>query len=162
MKKQFFLTPSFFAACALLLSISACNSLDLVEKNSPIPHNQWLYSFQPQFDFTISDTTAGYSLFIVLRHTDAYRYNNLWLNVGVRFPKDSFNYKRYEIPLGSDDKGWEGTGLDDIWEIRKPLNLVPIHFNKTGTYTFSLAQIMRENPLPGILSAGIRVEKIKP
>jgi hypothetical protein len=51
--------------------------------------------------------------------------------------------------------------MDDIWEVRKPVTKGPVKFGKTGTYTFSLAQVMRENPLPNIMNAGIRVQRVR-
>jgi len=148
---------------AVLWILPACRQLDLYEKNTAIPGYQWPYSFQPAFDFSITDTTAGYQLFVVLRHTDAYRYNNIWLNItGIYNDKDTLvKMPHLELQLGSDDKGWEGTGMDDIWEVRKPVSNGPLYFSKTGRYRFSIAQIMRDNPLPHVMSVGMRVEKIR-
>ena len=70
-------------------------------------------------------------------------------------------YQKFELQLGSDAKGWEGTGMDDIWELRKLITNGPVKFNKAGNYKFSVAHIMRENPLPNILSVGRRVEKAR-
>lgn len=145
--------------CSLLLA--ACNTLDIYEKNTTIPKQEWQYSLKPSFDFTITDTTSLYNIFIVLRHTDAYKYNNIWLNVGSKFPNDTMRYQRIELTLGSDANGWEGTGMNDIWEVRKPITKGPVKLSKTGNYTFTLAQVMREDPLPHVMNAGIRVEKVK-
>lgn len=144
-----------------VLSITSCAKLDVYEKNTPIPKYEWSYSFQPTFDFSITDTSSSYKIYIVLRHTDAYRYNNIWLNLGTKFPGDSMRYQRFDLQLATDATGWEGTGMDDIWELRKPITSGPVKFKKEGNYTFSLAQIMRESPLPDIMSAGIRVERVK-
>lgn len=143
------------------LCLTACAKIDVYEKNTTIPRYEWAYSFQPAFDFSITDTATLYNIFIVLRHTDAYRYNNLWLNVGTQLPGDSMHYERLEMQLGNDAKGWYGTGMDDIWEMRKAISNGPVPLRKTGNYKFSLAQIMRENPLPNIMSVGIRVERVK-
>lgn len=163
--KAFFSVKHSAGLLVLIVSIaawlSACTQLDIFEKNKPIPNNQWTYGFKPAFEFDIQDTAKGYNLYIVLRHTDAYRYNNIWVNVGTQSPKDTVRYQNFELQLGNDAKGWEGTGMDDIWEVRKMITNGPVHFNKKGTYHFSIGQIMRENPLPNILSVGIRVEKIR-
>lgn len=152
-------------ASILLLSVvsswlTACATIDVFEKNTPIPKHQWQYSMQPLFDFNINDTAAYYNVYVLLRHTDAYRYNNIWINVGSKFSRDTMQYRRLDIPLGSDAGGWEGTGVGDIWEVRKSITQGPVKFNKIGNYTFSVAQVMRENPLPEIISVGIRVEKV--
>jgi gliding motility-associated lipoprotein GldH len=100
-------------------------------------------------------------LYIVLRHTDAYRYNNIWLNVGTQSPGDTTRYQKFDLQLGTDATGWEGTGMDDIWEVRKLITNGPVRFNKAGNYKFTIAHIMRENPLPNIMNIGLRVEKVK-
>ena len=132
-----------------------------LKKNTAIPKNEWNYNFKPSFNFTITDTTSEYNLYVVIRHRDAYRYNNIWLNIGTQSPNDTMRYQRFDLLLGTDAKGWDGTGMDDIWELRKSITNGPFKFNKPGNYIFSIEQIMRENPLLNILSIGIRVEKVK-
>ncbi len=96
----------------------------------------------------------------MLRHTDAYRYNNICLNVGTQSPADTLSYQRFDLSLGTDANGWEGSGLDDIWEVRKSITNGPVKFKKTGNYKFTIEQAMRENPLKDIMSVGVRVEKV--
>jgi len=130
------------------------------EKTTPIPDQKWFYNNRPIFTLTISDTAAAYNIYIVLRHTDAYSYNNLWLTVGLQAPGDTMRFKNVNLILGNDLKGWEGAGMDDIFEVRKNITSGPTPFKKSGNYTFTLSQIMRENPLQHILNVGIRVEKV--
>jgi gliding motility-associated lipoprotein GldH len=151
---------SMVLICSVICVIS-CSKIDVFEKNVSIPKLSWQYNFRPQFDFTITDTSSSYNLYLVIRHTDAYRYNNIWLNVGIQPPGDTLNYKRLDVLLGTDANGWYGSGLDDIWEYRKLITNGPYQFKKKGDYKISLAQIMREDPLNNIMSVGLRVEKIK-
>ncbi len=147
---------AFFMMC-----IASCHKLDVYEKNTVMPVYAWSWSFKPEYNFEITDTVSSYNMMVVLRHTDAYAYNNIWINIGTKFPGDSMRYQRFDLQLGSDAHGWEGNGMDDIWELRKPITNGPVKFKKTGVYTFSLAQIMRQNPLEHVVSAGIRVEKVR-
>lgn len=165
MKKVVALFPAIY--CKLIFFITAagflptsCSQTDVFEKNTDIPGHKWQYAQQPVFDFSISDTAALYNLYIVLRHTDAYRYNNIWINAGTQSPGDSVRFQRFDLQLGTDAGGWEGNGMDDIWELRKSITQGPFKFKKKGNYKFIVAQIMRENPLTGIMSVGVRVEKI--
>ena len=150
-KVRFLLVAVF---CCLLFS--SCTKLNVYEKNTTIPQYLWASAFKPSFDFDITDTTVQYKLSIVVRHTDAYRYNNIWLNIGSKFPGDAITYQKLELQLGNDANGWDGNGLDDIWEVRKTIARGPF---KAGKYSFSIAQIMREDPLPNIMSVGVRIEK---
>ena len=164
--KRFFLLIklnfNFFVFLAVLSCfVSGCTKTEVFEKNATIPKLEWRYDKQPSFEFTITDTTSLYNLYIVLRHTDAYRYNNIWLNVGTQAPGDTVRSQRFDLQLGTDANGWEGTGMGDIWELRKSITRGPFKFNKAGDYKFVISQIMRENPLTGIMSVGVRVEKVK-
>lgn len=142
-----------------LLFIS-CEKIGVFEKTAVIPAQSWSYHYKPSFTFTISDTTSSYNIYIVLRHTDAYNYNNIWLAVGSQAPGDQLRNQNINLELGDDTKGWHGTGVDDIFEVRKSITPGPVPFTKAGTYTFTVSQIMRENPLQHILNVGIRVEKV--
>ena len=145
----------------LILLAASCIKIDQFEKIVQMPSREWFYNNTPAFTFHITDTNFLYNLYIVLRHTDAYNYNNIWLRLGTQFPGDSMQFQNINLALASDAKGWEGTGMDDIFEVRKNISRGPISFKKPGDYTFSVSQIMRENPLENILNVGVRVERVK-
>lgn len=149
---------SFFIAAAFLL-LAGCRQIDVYEMNTPIPKYKWQHSFAAPGTFIIKDTAASYNVSIVLRHTDAYAYNNIWLNVGLQSPGDSMYYQKIDLSLGNDAGGWEGAGMNDIWEVRKLLNSRSIRFKKAGTYHFRILHMMRDEPLENVMSAGLRVEK---
>ncbi len=151
-------TAIVFAAitgCGLLF-LTACTQTNIFENNTAIPKQAWQSSFAATGSFAIADTSSAYNTYIVLRHTDAYRYNNIWLNIGIQPPGDSMRYNKMSVELATDATGWMGTGMNDIWELRQ---LVYLPFKKTGTYKYTISQIMRDDPLPAVLSAGVRVEK---
>ena len=143
------------------LLLLSCAKIDLYEKQAEIPSQQWFYKDVPSFTFNITDTTCLYNLYIVLRHTDAYNYNNIWLRLGSKAPGDSMHFQNINLQLATDAKGWEGVGIDDIFEVRKNITPGPVPFTKSGDYTFTIAQIMRENPIKNILNVGLRIEKVK-
>jgi len=145
----------------LLTSLfSSCTKIDLFEKQTPIPSQQWFYNNVPTFTFQITDTSSLYNLYIVLRHTDAYNYNNIWVRLGSKAPGDTLRFQDINLSLANDANGWEGSGTNDIFEVRKNITPGPVPFKKPGVYTFSIAQIMRENPLKHILNIGFRLEKV--
>lgn len=154
---------SSFHSCLLLIAyclfVNSCTQIDVFEKNTAIPKYQWQAGFTATGDFIISDTSSAYNIYVVLRHTDAYRYNNIWLNVGSQPPGDSMRVQKVNLRLGDDANGWEGAGTNDIWEVRKLLNRR--RFKQAGKYGFSISQIMRDNPLQHVMSVGLRIEKQK-
>jgi len=150
----------FFSAIIVFtaLIIHSCNTVDLYEKSVSIPGHKWENSFRPSFDFTINDTTALYKVYMVLRHSEKYRYTNIYVNLTIQPPgQDSSIRIRRDLPLATNAGGWLGTGMDDIYEHR--ILLGDAQTLKAGTYKFTLEQIMREDPLEHVLNAGIRVEK---
>lgn len=150
---------------AFLLSLFSCTKINLYEKVTAIPKHEWPSTLKPQFKFTITDTTAPYQLFVILRHTEKYHYNNIWINLYTKTPGDSTQAKvQYELPLATNEKGWLGNGMDDLYEHR--IALTPFngdfYFKKPGEYTFTLEHIMREDPLQEVMNVGLRIEKKQP
>jgi gliding motility-associated lipoprotein GldH len=146
--------------CALYLV--SCTTVDLYEKSVSIPGHSWKSSYQPAFTFTIKDTSSPYQLFLVLRHNDQYSFNNIFINLHTKQPgADSTQAAQYDLRLATDNEGWLASGMDDIYEHRIPLTPVggQFYFKKPGDYTFSVEQIMRENPLNHVFNVGLRIEK---
>ena len=68
--------------------------------------------------------------------------------------------QNYDLQLATNDKGWIGTAMDDIYDAR--LLIQPkTKFRKSGIYHITLEQLMREDPLKAVLSAGLRVERVQ-
>ncbi len=148
-----------YLAITLILLFTACTQLDVFEKTTFFPKHEWSSAVKPSFNFTIKDTAARYNVFVVIRHNDAYHFNNLWVNLTTIPPGDTAQTLRLKLILGDNTK-WLGSSMDDIIEHRIRVNANPVKF-KAGDHQFFLQQIMREDPLQNILNAGIRIEKIE-
>jgi gliding motility-associated lipoprotein GldH len=154
------------------LCFSGCLSSPFYQNDQTIPQFQWGYNNQPAFSFEITDTTALYNLYFIMRHTDAYPFSNIWIWVHTKAPGDTvFNKSRLEIPLAEASGKWEGRGMGEIWEQRMPITR-PFSdeddskavysqrlFRKAGRYEIKFEQNMRVNPLPEVLQVGLRIEK---
>jgi gliding motility-associated lipoprotein GldH len=142
------------------LQLTACNSIGVFEKNIAFKKQEWAGNYKPAFTFNITDTTAAYNIYLVLRHTDAYNYNNIWMKFTRKGPDTSYT-QQVDLRLATNGQGWLGTGMDDIWEHRIPITQAATQFRKSGNYEFTLEQVMRQDPLLHVLNVGLRVEKIK-
>jgi gliding motility-associated lipoprotein GldH len=142
-------------------TFSSCTTVDIYEKTVPIPGHKWLNNYRPEFSFEIKDTSVPYNIYFVIRHTEKYNYNNIYINLISKQPgADSIIKQQKDIPLATNEKGWLGTGMDDIYEQRWNLSSSQgSYFSKAGVYTFSIEQIMRENPLEHVMNVGLRIEK---
>lgn len=154
---------SFYIASLVLLVgylflFSACTPpVNTFEKNIPIPAHAWSSSFKPQITFNITDSTASYAMYVVVRHTDAYRFKNIWINVTTQPPTGETHSQSLDLKLATDEKGWLGRGMDDIFEHR--ILIMPAQRLHAGAYQFTLENIMREDPLQHVMNVGIRLEK---
>ena len=102
----FLLLVTLFGSCQ--------TSIDVFEKNVAIPNQAWSSDFKPTINFTVTDTAARYNIYAVIRHTDAYQFNNIWVNIYTRLPGDSATQKQQlDLRLATDEKGWLGSGMDD-------------------------------------------------
>ena len=163
MKKSILHYTSFILFFASYLVLPSCGTIDVFEKNATIPKQVWKSSYKPEIAFTIApaDTTARFNIFIVIRHTDAYRYKNIWLNIHTESPNGVVQNQPLNLQLATDNKGWLGSGMDDIFEHR--ILITPPHSPErlsAGTYRFKLENIMREDPLLNVMNVGIRLEKV--
>lgn len=161
MQKSIQLKILSVTSCVVLLTsyiFFSCTTIDLYEKAVAIPGHEWKSSFKPSFDFTIKDTASPYRLFLVLRHNEKYNFNNIYVNVYVKGPgQDTVQKIQQDLVLATNEKGWLGTGMDDIYDHR--IQLGPDQSLKAGNYTFTIEQIMREDPLENVLNVGLRLEK---
>jgi len=146
--------------CVFLLA--SCMPSPYYQKNHTVPGNAWDLGFKPGFKVAITDTGVFYTVYFLIRHTEAYPYSNLWLRVHSTQPGDTIpEVSRIEIPLAAPSGQWLGRGMGGIWEHRMILTgrQDKSLFAKPGTYELSLEQDMRVNPLPEVLQVGLRVEK---
>jgi gliding motility-associated lipoprotein GldH len=147
----------FFFAFGITLVLFSCKKINVYEKMVVVPGFKWDKNFNPTFNFENSSSTSN-SIYAVIRHTNNYPYNNIWIRLTATSAKDSTIVKDINIPLTkfNQNKEWVNKGMDDIYEVRHKISRFA---GETGNYTFKVAHIMRDNPLPEILYIGLRIEK---
>jgi gliding motility-associated lipoprotein GldH len=143
-----------------LLLFVGCKETGLYQKVYFMKGNAWSSQEQPAFEFEVKDTTSSYQLYFLIRHTDAYEYNNIWISLKSQLPGDSIIRKdRFDIPLADQNK-WLGSGMDDIFDHRVLLYREPVRFSKTGLYKVNIGHEMRVEPLENVFNVGLRIEKV--
>jgi gliding motility-associated lipoprotein GldH len=154
------LKRSFLLLLPLFLFLAACNKINVYEKHAAIPGFSWSKTFAPQFEFENTSAQSRYRIFLVVRHTNAYKYGNLWVRLNITPKGDSTQSEEFNIALTRNNEQWAGTGMDDIYELRRELKFQKIRLEKDiSACTFSLEQIMRDDPLKNIMNVGLRIEK---
>lgn len=150
----------------LIISFVACDSNRVFDTYTSLP-NQWHKDAIISFKMVPPDTINPYNLFVNIRNTNAYKYNNLFLIVEMNFPhgkiiKDTLEYRMAE-PSGK----LLGSGLSDVKE-NKLWYKEQVVFNESGEYQVNIQHAMRENGkvngvvnLEGITDVGFRIERIQ-
>lgn len=151
-------TKNLVLALMLVAVFSSCEKVHLYEKTTFFAQQKWLDTDTAKFVIEVEDTTVLYNISVVIRHTDAYKYHNIWVNVGTQSPNANPTTQLLELQLADNAQGWLATGVDDVYDHRIKIARYPVKLAK-GTHRFALSHAMRENPLLHILQAGIRIEK---
>lgn len=100
-------------------------------------------------------------MFVNVRHTDAFPYNNLWMNLTTTLPDKGQTTDKIDVQLSAPDGTWTGDCIDGIC-YNSVLVQKNFRFPAKGKYVFTFEQDMRMNPIPGLLDVGMRVEKFIP
>jgi gliding motility-associated lipoprotein GldH len=132
----------------------------LYEENHTLENNQWYIDTVPAFTFTIEDINTPYNIYYNVRNANSYPYYNLYLTYYLMDEQGKqISARLQELTLLDPKTGKPlGDGLGDIFDHRI-IALQNYKFPKPGKYTMKVKQYMRQDPLPAIMSVGIRVEK---
>lgn len=144
-----------------ILTVVACDRNVVFEENLTIKDNNWSSEQPLQFKATIKDSLAAHNVYINIRNASHYPFSNIFLFLNTTFPDGQIDRDTLEIMLATPEGKWMGDGLGDIWDNRV-LFKRNVSFPQTGEYIFQLTQAMRLDPLPGIMDAGMRIEKVGP
>ncbi|MBU1820096.1 MAG: gliding motility lipoprotein GldH [Bacteroidetes bacterium] len=147
----------------LVASEMACDENTLYKAYEDVEDGQWYVDKKFTFQFEVSDTTQPYNLYYLIRNAQQYPYYNLYLTRVMTGPDGNTLMSRLDEMYLSDQTTGKprGSGLGDLFD-HKIRFLHNYRFPKAGKYTVTLAQSMRQNPLPYILGVGLSVEKVQP
>ncbi|MEO6979069.1 MAG: gliding motility lipoprotein GldH [Mucilaginibacter sp.] len=160
MKKGLILYFLLLSACLLLFT--GCSDRNaIIDQNAEVADHNWTYLNRFKFTFKIDDEKAAYNLYINLRVTGGYKYSNLFVLVSQSGPGIKDASKRFEMKLANKDGEWLGKGSGNLYSYQEPF-LINHKFAAKGTYTFTIEQNMRDNPLREVSDVGLRVEKSPP
>ena len=158
---------SLFFLVMFFISVS-CDSNRVFDEYKAVP-NTWHKDSVISFKVDPPDSINNYNLFVNLRNTNAYKYNNLFLIVEMEFPHGKITKDTLEYRMAEPSGKLLGTGLTDVKENKlwyKGYDSKFV-FKEAGAYTINIQQAMRENgkvngvkELEGVTDIGFRVEHI--
>lgn len=149
-------------SCIFLFTICiiSCDSNRVYQKYIKIDDYIWDSKDFVEFRFDIEDTVSIHNLYINIRHSGLYPFNNLWLFITSESPEGYTSVDTIQCILADRSGKWLGNGSGDLWD-NKILWKQLVRFPSSGTYSVKYKHGMRLDPLPGILDVGFRVERIK-
>jgi gliding motility-associated lipoprotein GldH len=141
-----------------LLFLCSCNRNIVFSEYKKFKDNQWAASDKAVFDLEITDTESLNNVYLMIRHTDVYQFNNLFLFVTTKYPDGKVITDTMEVVLANRKGEWMGSGAGDIFDFRVPIKK-NVRFPLGGKYQFIFEQAMRVDPLPMVMDFGFEIEK---
>lgn len=118
-----------------------------------------------EFNLPQLDSLKNYNLFVNIRNTNEYKYNNIFLIVSINFPHGKTVTDTLEYRMANPDGTWIGQGIGDMKE-NKLWYKENVRFFEKGTYNVTVEQAMRNNgevegvkKLEGITDVGVTIEE---
>ncbi len=143
----------------IVFCIAACKNNNVYFHYHSVNPDAWNKDSIYVFDIEIPNIVSSYNIYINVRNSPDYSYQNLWLFVNEISPDESVNKDTIEFYLADHKGKWLGTGAGAIKEM--PVLYKQNHiFEAPGTYIFEVGHGMRVDELKGITEIGMRVEEI--
>ncbi len=147
----------------IIIALASCSDRAVFSSNTSFQEG-WPLRDTVQVSLPALDSVALYDLFLNVRNTNDYPYNNLFLIVSMEFPQGKTVTDTLEYRMSNPDGTWLGTGLGSVKE-----NLLwykkGVRFNESGNYKLAIVHAVRNNgqvngvqTLDGIIDVGIRVQ----
>lgn len=147
-----------------LLFLISCNS-NTVFSETEFLDGHWGDKEVVEFKLPQLDSLKRYNLFINVRNTNDYKYNNLFLIVSMNFPYGKTVVDTLEYRMANADGTWIGEGIGNVKD-NKLWYKEGVRFVEDSIYTISLTHAMRKNgevegvkKLEGISDVGVSVEE---
>ena len=154
------------APLLVMVVFFSCDSNTVVTESKSLSE---IWNKNETIEFSVSqlDSLKKYNLFINLRNTNDYRFNNIFLIVSMEFPHGKTITDTLEYKMANPDGTWLGTGIGNIKE-NKLWYKENVSFLEKGDYKIRINHAVRNNGnvegvtnLEGITDVGYSVEEIR-
>ena len=110
---------------------------------------------------TVKDTATACDLALILRHTDRYAYQNLWVFVQSADSLSPVKVDTVQAILADDRGRWLGTRAGRYYSGFVTI-AHDLHYTAPGAYTYTLVHGMRDSVITGIADIGLEIRSQKP
>jgi len=141
----------------MVLGIISCSPKEVFFEYHSFANDKWNRNDTAVFNVEITEKSQAYDVSIELRNNDAYPFSNIWLFVDYKLPNGKIRTDTVTADLADIYGKWYGKGMS-LYNLSIPYETAVL-FPDTGTYTYSIRQGMRDDPLKGISDIGLKVSK---
>lgn len=148
----------------LTVLVASCDSKTVFSETKALD-GYWNQGEVVEFKLPQLDSLKKYNLFLNIRNTNKYKFNNIFLIVSMEFPHGKTITDTLEYRMANPDGSWMGHGIGDIKE-NKLWYKENVSFFEEGIYSFTIEHAMRNNgevegvkKLDGITDVGFSVEE---
>ena len=141
-----------------LLLLVCCNT-NTESSYSVFEEDSWHADSIITLNHSVVDSTTKHNLYLKIRHTTDFEYQNIFLFVDFQEKRDTI-----EVTLSEKNGKWLGSGFGDVKEVEYCFaKEVIFNSKKTGNITFEQAMRYGDQPvitnLKGIIALGINIKK---
>lgn len=145
----------------------ACNSDIVISESRSLP-GYWDKNDTIRFELPQLDSLNKYNLFVNIRNTNEYPFNNIFLIVTMEFPHGKTLVDTLEYKMAYPNGEWMGQGLGNVRD-NKLWYKENVSFHEGGNYNIIITHAVRNNgdvegvsSLEGITDVGYSIENAKP
>ncbi|NNF31560.1 MAG: gliding motility lipoprotein GldH [Flavobacteriaceae bacterium] len=148
--------------CGLLIS---CNQAIVVSDTHTMP-GYWDKDEKIEFIIPQLDSLKQYNVFVNIRNTNDYPFNNLFIIVSMEFPYGKTIVDTLEYKMAYPNGEWMGEGIGNVKD-NKLWYKENVSFFEDGNYNITITHAVRNNGevegvsrLEGITDVGYSIEEV--
>ncbi len=148
----------FFLLLSLCIPFACKKDAGLTVFHS-FPDRAWNRFEKQTFDFLIENTSATYDMTLILRHTDDYPFENLYMHVIMEMPGGEERIGEYDFNVkGPGEEFLSRVSKGGYREITFSLHK-GLRFAETGICRVEMENLIPKIEIPGIIALGISLQR---
>jgi gliding motility-associated lipoprotein GldH len=157
--KIFVMNKALKSILIILIALTACKSEPAYEQLHTFKGNTWNRFDNQVFEIPVNETGKTYDIFLTMKRTAEYAYEDLPVNVVLQTPSGEERIHEFTFKLSENLKNPDSDTADSLtaqFELWKEILL-----SDKGKCTITIENLIPKIATPGIVSVGIIMKKSK-
>ena len=142
----------------LIFGLYSCGPEIVFSETISIENESWTYDNTIKYSFSPTDSTSIYNLLLEIEHSKDFEYQNTYVIIKTVFPNGQKEEQSLSLNLADKTGRWQGQCKGEYCKAMIGLQL-NTYFKYLGEYQIEVVQDSRDNPLLGIKSFTLQLEK---